>query len=143
MLTTAMAFNMLHLMYRQLTLHFDLYPFNNFRAISFKRRILKSLLDGTLMLFPLIALRMENVLTIKVSSAILLLLLIKAFSTWWIPYFTKSSGEWKIRYTAIFEETINVLPKIRDNPKPNLEHCILHLLTLTSFLFTTLYLILK
>ena len=141
MLTTAMAFNMLHLMYRQLTLHFDLYPFNNFRAISFRRRLFKSILDGTLMLFPLVVLRTENLCMIKVASGILLLLLIKEFLTWWLPYFAQSSGDWNFRYQEIFAETINVLPKIRDNPIPNLEHCILHTLTLASFLSTIIYLI--
>lgn len=133
-----MAFNMIHLMYRQLTLHFDLYPLNNFYAISSKRRMFKSIKDGILMLFPLIALRIGNSLLIEIALSILVLLLTREFVTWWLPYLTRPSKEWQAQYQQVFHETLKVLPRIRDNPIPNLEHCILHLLTLLS-LFSTIF----
>ncbi len=139
MLTLAMTFNMLHFMYHQLMLHFDFYPFNNIQAISFKRRMTESLLGGVLVLFPLIALRLENHLLIEISIIVQVIILIHEFITWWIPYLTSASEEWQARYLEVFQETLKVLPPIRDNPIPNLEHCILHLLTLLSFISTIFY----
>lgn len=139
MLTLALTFNMLHFMYHQLTLHFDFYPFNNIHAISFKRRMTKSLLVGVMVLFPLIALRLENHLLIEISLVVLVIILIHEFITWWTPYLTSASEEWQARYLEVFQETLKVLPPIRDNPIPNLEHCILHLLTLLSFISTIFY----
>ncbi len=141
MVTMAMAFNMVYFMYRQVTLHFDLYPLNNFSVSSLKRRLLKSLLDGVLMLLPLWGLRTGNLAVVVVASGILFLQLVRGFVTWWLPYFTHASDAWRIRYDEIFADTIQVLPKIRDNPRPNLEHCILHLLNLACFLLTIMYLI--
>lgn len=139
MLTLAMTFNMLHFMYHQLTLHFDFYPFNNIHAISFKRRMTESLGGGVSALFPLIALRLENHMLIEMSLVVLVIILGYEFITWWVPYLTSASGAWQVRYQQVFQETLKVLPPIRDNPIPNLEHCILHLLTLLSFISAIFY----
>jgi len=139
MLTAAMVFNLLHLMYHQFTIHFDVYPFNNIEKIKPKIRTIKSLACGILMLFPLIALRTKNFLLIEISAVILFLILVKEIIDWWIPYLFGASKEWKNHYLKIFAETTIMLSAIRDNPIPNLEHCILHTLTLLSFLFIIVY----
>ncbi|MBK7652238.1 MAG: hypothetical protein IPJ20_18145 [Flammeovirgaceae bacterium] len=67
------------------------------------------------------------------------LIQVKEIIDWWIPYLFGASKEWKNHYLKIFAETTIMLSAIRDNPIPNLEHCILHTLTLLSFLSIIVY----
>jgi hypothetical protein len=139
MLTVALAFNMLHFMYHQLTLHFDFYPFNNIHAIPSGRRMIKSLAGGLLALFPLISLRSGNLILIEMALVLLVVMVSREFWLWWVPYLTRPSEEWRNWYQQVFRETVRVLPPIRDNPIPNLEHCILHLLILSSLFSTMIF----
>jgi hypothetical protein len=139
MLTIALACNMLLFMYHQLTLHFDFYPFNNIHSIPFERRMTESLVGGLLALFPVIGLRLENFISIEVALVLQAAVVSREFWIWWIPYLTRPTEEWRNRYQQVFQETVKALPPIRDNPIPNLEHCILHLLILLSFLSTLIY----
>lgn len=51
---------------------------------------------------------------------------------WWIPYLFGASPACQEAYERIHSRTITVLPARGNNPVPNLEHTILHGLTLLT-----------
>lgn len=135
----ALSFNILHLAYHQITSQIDFYPFNNIRHYTRKERLLEVLVNGLFMVFPVIAMLMNNPTMIQISCWILGLIIIGEFLSWWRHYFFSPTKSWQETYDRIFKETIKVLPPIKNNPIPNLEHCILHTITVLSFITTLLY----
>ena len=63
-------------------------------------------------------------------------LLIGEYLSWWKPYFFGGSEAWQITYNRLFKNTLIVLPAIKDHPVPNLEHTLLHGLTLATTVIT-------
>ncbi len=125
----AMIFNMIHLMYYQLTLHFDFYPFNNIQNSSLRHRMVNSVLFGALMLFPLVALRMDDDRLIEISSVILFLLLAKEFLAGWTWYFGSPFTQQNKDHHLFLQR----------KPAPDPAHRLLKVFTLLSFLSIMLY----
>jgi hypothetical protein len=63
-------------------------------------------------------------------------LLIAEYFNWWQPYLFGASEPWQKVYDRLFRSTIIVLPAVKKNPVPNLEHLILHGLTLITCIVT-------
>jgi hypothetical protein len=57
---------------------------------------------------------------------------------WWVPYLFRPTQGWQETYDRLHSQTIKVLPARGSNPVPNLEHTILHALTLITALTTLL-----
>jgi len=64
------------------------------------------------------------------------ILLAMEIATWWIPYLFGPSQKWLALYTRMHSKTISVLPRRGTNPRPNLEHLILMVLTLLAGIST-------
>jgi hypothetical protein len=139
MWTLALILNTLHLVYHQVTSNIDFFPFNNIRHYTLKQRLLEVGINGVVMAFPIAALWMHNKKMIEISCWILGVTLVMEFTSWWRHYFFGPSEAWKNTYDKIFASTLKVLPPIKNNPIPNLEHCILHSLTLISFIIILKY----
>jgi hypothetical protein len=135
----ALSLNILHLAYHQITTQIDFYPFNNIRHYTLKERLLEVSINGLFMIFPVVALLLDNSVMIQISCWILGSIIIGEFLSWWRHYFFGPTQSWQETYDRIFKDTIKVLPPIKDNPIPNLEHCILHSITILSFLTTLMY----
>jgi hypothetical protein len=148
------------LVYHQVTTWFDLHPFNGVRRYSTKQQFAEAGVNAVLMglapigfAFHIHALKTFGVVYYFVLFGIELWI-------WWLPYFTVPTGRWRRVYnfllalaTSNFEngdaldhwidvhqrlhrETITVLPPRANRPVPNLEHMILHVLTLATALLT-------
>ena len=142
MYTIALILNIIQLIYHQVTTNFDFYPFNNVRRYTARQRFKEASIHGGLMFFSIIAMLLNNKILISMATIYLGLLLIGEYLSWWRHYFFMPTNEWSELYNEIFKETTIVLPKIKENPIPNLEHCILHFITLLTFVFTLKYLLL-
>jgi hypothetical protein len=55
-----------------------------------------------------------------------------AVMMWYVPYFFGADEKTKREYGAMYEGTIQVLPRRGDNPRPNLLHLCFHLLFLVT-----------
>jgi len=142
----ALILNVIHLAYHQITTNFDFFPFNNIRHYKMWERIFEAGLNGLIMAFPVVALWRHNQTLIGASCWVLAFLLFGEFMSWWPHYFwdTRTKwGKWGEKWHEVYDRThkhtIKVLPPIGDRPVPNLEHCILHVLTLATFVVTLGY----
>ncbi|NIG56504.1 hypothetical protein [Chitinophaga sp. Cy-1792] len=133
----------LHLIYHQLTTNMDLYPFNNIRNYTSRERITEAGVNFLSMGFPVLALLTGYKEMVLVACVELGLMLAGEFYTWWTAYFFGPKFAWQKNwqelYTRTFGQTIIILPSRGKNPVPNLEHCILHFLTLLCFIGCLLY----
>jgi hypothetical protein len=139
MWAVALSINILHLVYHQATTNLDFFPFNNIRNYTAKQRIAEVSVNLITMGFPVVALLCNNHKMVEISCWVLGSLLCGEFLSWWKNYFFGASEKWKNIYAKIHKSTITILPPINDNPIPNLEHCILHFLTLAACVATTIY----
>ncbi|WP_314589174.1 hypothetical protein [Paenibacillus terrigena] len=134
------------ILYHQLTTNFDFYPFNGIRHYSAKERRNEAWMNGIIMAIPIILTLTRMPLWIGISGLIWTLVLVGAILSWWLPYLTgvavykmSNNETWSQVYEKIFSQTITILPPIKNNPRPNLEHMILHILILSSATITLMY----
>ncbi|MEY9979256.1 hypothetical protein [Lysinibacillus sp. RC79] len=127
------------LLYHQLTTWIDFYPFNGIRHYSAKERRKEALVNGIIMMIPILLSLTREPVWIGISGFVWTLVMIGAIFSWWIPYLTgvmvykmPNNETWQQVYERIFSNTITILPRIKNNPRPNLEHMILHALILGS-----------
>jgi hypothetical protein len=130
---------LLLLIYHQFTTRVDLYPFNNIRNYTRQERRLESTVNGLIMLIPVVSFAMHWRWMMYASTVLYGLLIIAEYRQWWRHYFFRPNPEWLDIYNRIFRQTIIVLPLIRNNPVPNLEHTLLHGWTVVCFLVSLWY----
>jgi hypothetical protein len=139
MWTFALIMNILHLAYHQVTTNVDLYPFNNIRSYTTGQRIAESTVNFITMGFPLAALIINTQRLVGIGCCCLAFTLCGEFLRWWKGYLFGASEKWRSIYSTIHKETITFLPPRKDNPVPNLEHCILHAITIITFTATLIF----
>lgn len=135
------ALQAMHLVYHQITTIFDFYPFNNVRAYSGKLQYTELAINAVFMGFPLVATILGNRTMMWIGVVCLGMTLCGEYFNWWHSYIVKPMPWWKKVWEKKYRETIIVLPTIKDHPIPNLEHLILHTLTLMTFVVTLIYMI--
>ena len=132
------SLQILLLAYHQLTTLVDFYPFNNVRQYSLRERLRECLIHGLLMTLSPLGFVLD-IGWLKIVGAVYYgVLLIGGFLSWWRPYIGGATPDWQATYDRIFRQTLIVLPPIRNHPVPNLEHVILHSLTLLTAVLTWL-----
>ncbi|GAA4742929.1 hypothetical protein [Flavisolibacter ginsenosidimutans] len=136
MLTLAFISQILLLLFHQATTLFDFYPFNNVRHYTLKERVSECCVNGLLMVAPVVGFVAQLKWLMTASLVIYPTLLVGEYLSWWQPYFFGTSEGWQKVYDRLFKNTIVVLPPLKNNPVPNLEHTVLHLLTLAATVFT-------
>ncbi|MBS1988095.1 hypothetical protein JST56_03805 [Candidatus Dependentiae bacterium] len=135
----ALFFQVFHLVYHQVTTIFDLYPFNNIKSYTRKQQLLECGSCAFAMGIPIFATLFGGKIMAGVSVVLFILLLMGEYFTWWKPYFFGPTELWKTVYNKKFKSTIIILPAINDHPIPNLEHLILHSITVVTFILTVKY----
>ncbi|WP_121353881.1 hypothetical protein [Flavisolibacter nicotianae] len=136
MLTVAVLFQGVLLLFHQVTTLFDFYPFNNVRQYTLKERLAECCVNGIIMAFPLAGFCLQIDWMTVTSLVIYPVLLLGEYLNWWRHYFFGPTEEWQQTYDRLFRHTIIVLPRIKDHPVPNLEHTLLHSLTLLTAIVT-------
>lgn len=90
------------------------------------------------MVIPLLGFGLEIAWLKIIGATYYGLLLLGEWQSWWQPYFFGASADWEAQYKRIFRHTVIILPPIKNHPIPNLEHLILHSLTLVTAVATWL-----
>lgn len=134
------------LLYHQITTRFDFFPFNGIRHYSAAERRKEALVNGVMMAIPILLTLTRMPVLIGISGVMWTLILIGAILNWWLPYLTgrtvynmPNNETWSQVHERIFSKTITILPHIKNNPRPNLEHMILHALILSSAIVAWVY----
>jgi hypothetical protein len=138
MLIAAIGLQVLLLVYHQITTQVDFFPFNGARFYKRWERALECGVNGILMsLAPVgFAFGIRGLMWFGVFYYFVLFA--EELRVWWVPYFFGPSERWRSAYERIHSQTVKVLPARGTNPVPNLEHTILHGLTLVTAFATLL-----
>lgn len=136
MLATALFFQACLLLFQQATTLFDFYPFNNVRNYTVGERLLECSVNGALMAVPVAGFAFHIGWMQAAALVIYPVLLAGEYLRWWRPYFFGPTGAWQEAYDRFFRQTVTVLPPIKNHPVPNLEHTILHAVTLLTAIVT-------
>jgi hypothetical protein len=134
----AIGFQVLLLAYHQVTTQVDLFPFNGVRFYKGWEKALECAVNGILMSLAPIGFLFHVRGLMWYGVVYYFVLFLEEMRVWWIPYFFGPSKAWREAYDRLHSRTIKVLPARGDNPTPNLEHMILHTLTLATAM-TTLF----
>lgn len=136
MYLTALFCQLALLLFQQLTTLFDLYPFNNVHCFTWKERLAECLINGMLLALPFVGF-VFHLSWLEVAALIIYpALLTGEYISWWHPYLFGATKSWREKYDRIFCHTLVVLPPIRNHPVPNLEHLLLHALSLLVTILT-------
>jgi len=136
----ALGLGVTTLAFHQVTTNVDLHPFNNIRHYTRRERLTESAVNGVVMLLPIGLLLTGNHAATVVAAVLLSLLFVMELLMWWLPYatgravpaLTQGDEPWAVVHDRIFASTVTVVPPIGDNPRPNLEHTLLHGFTLCA-----------
>lgn len=145
-MAAVLAIQIVTLLYHQVTTLFDFFPFNGIRYYTVKERRKEALINGITMLIPIFLTLTNKPIFIGIGAVIWMLVVVGAFLNWWLPYTTgisvykmPNNETWPQVHERIFAETIIILPRIKNNPTPNVEHMILHTFILASTISTWVY----
>lgn len=134
------------LLYHQVTTRCDFYPFNGVRYYTAQERRNEALINGIIMIIPILLTFTHSTVWIGIGALLWSLVVVGAVFSWWLPYTTgievfkyPNQETWPQVYERIFSTTITILPHIRSNPRPNLEHMILHVLIIGSAVWSWVY----
>ena len=155
-MTTALLCQLILLLYHQATTCFDLFPFNGARHYTSSQRWAEMGSNAILMGLAPIGFAFD-VHALKVYGAYYYFVLFAVeIIVWWIPYFTVPGGIWRRVYnvllsvsTSNYEQgdtlshwldihrklhagTWTILPQREGRIVPNVEHTLLHVLTLVT-----------
>jgi len=132
----AITFQLVLLLYHQLTTGIDLYPFNGVRSTKLAERRTEQAVNGVLMGLPVIGFVFRIDGLIYYAVAYYFILLAVEVATWWMPYLFGASDRWLEVYLRVHSSTLGILPGRDQRTAPNLEHLILMALTATTACFT-------
>ena len=136
MIKVAIALQLIHLLYHQVTTLFDFFPFNGVRSSSWHLRLMDAGTAFIPMAIPPIGFILRNPTLMEIGIVCNFIILGGEIATWWIPYFFGASPQWLEIYNKIHRQTITVIPRRGKNPVVNLEHLILMVLTLLTTVVT-------
>jgi hypothetical protein len=127
----------------------DLHPFNNVRDAARSEQIAEVSINAPIMALPAVLLGVAAALSLPVlgyvAAGIELLVAAGGLLLWWLPYLAGVTVPWATAGTDVtwselhartYAQTLIVLPRIGDRPRPNVEHMILHALILVAAICT-------
>jgi hypothetical protein len=135
-LTIAISLQVLLLAYHQITTQVDFFPFNGVRFYKGWEKALECTVNGVLMSLAPVGFIFAIRGLMWYGVVYYFVLFLEEIRVWWVPYFFGPSKAWREAYDRLLSLTISVLPVRGDNPVPNLEHLILHSLTLATAVAT-------
>lgn len=138
--------------YFVLTTLLDFAPLNNVRSATRRERTTEVVINAPIMLVPAVLIALAAVFQLPIfamaAGTLELLVLTGGLLLWWLPYLagvsvpwaTAGTGQsWPELHARTYSQTIIVLPRIGDRPRPNLEHMILHALILAGAVLSFIY----
>jgi hypothetical protein len=132
----AILSQVLLLAYHQVTTQVDCFPFNGVRFYNGWEKVLECAVNGVLMSLAPLGFAFD-IRGLKWFGVVYyFILFVEELRVWWLPYFFGPSKSWQVIYERLHARTIKVLPARGTNPVPNLEHTILHGLTLITAIAT-------
>ncbi|MEV4512370.1 hypothetical protein AB0K00_25810 [Dactylosporangium sp. NPDC049525] len=145
MLAFALTLLLAAVVYFLLVTLVDLYPLNNVRDAKRAEQRTEVAVNAPMMTLPAVLLALAAALSSPVlgyvAGALELLFAAGGLVLWWMPYLIGVTAPWATAGTGTtwaelhartYAQTLIVLPRIGERPRPNVEHMILHGLMLAG-----------
>jgi len=136
----AISFQVFLFIYFEITTLVNLYPWNDLAKYSLREKVTEAIVNGMIIIIG-IGLFLTKIKGLMIFSVIIwLIYLLMQLLTWWMPYLTgKHLKQFsKTLYQTHFQETIKILPPIKNHIIPDAQHNILQLLSLAAFIVSFL-----
>ncbi len=123
--------------------YINLFPLNDVENINQSITALKKLIKTIINTLPALAVLILSILYFGewkpldirfIMFAYFIIRGIIIYFVWYVPYLFGTSERRKLIYQKNFGRTYNILPSIKDNPRPNTLHVVLHLIFFLNFI---------
>jgi hypothetical protein len=139
----AIAFQILLFIYFEGTTLVQLYPWNDLSKYSNQEKIIEATVNGIIIIFCM-GLFITQIKWLMIISVIFwFVFLFMQILTWWMPYLTgKHLKQFpKTLYETHFKNTLKLLPPIKDHIIPDVQHNVLQIISLITFILSAFVLI--
>jgi hypothetical protein len=107
--------------------------FTGVKNTPFSRRLVETLLNGSMFALPVVL----SYYNYRESIFVYIALVVGEYLSWWHPYIFGPSAHWRAHYDRYYANTLLApLPRFKNRPVPNLEHALLHLGTVIALILT-------
>ncbi|QKG85492.1 hypothetical protein GXN76_14200 [Kroppenstedtia pulmonis] len=132
----AVALQVLLFIYFEVTTLFNLYPWNDLSAYSFREKIIEASVNGAVIILNLVLFISGITWLMIISVVFWFVYLLMQLLIWWMPYLTgKHLKQFpKTLYDTHFRKTVKWLPPIKEHIIPDAQHNVLQLITLATFI---------
>jgi len=134
----AVFLQVLLLIYFELTTLINLYPWNDLSKYSYQERLLEATINGIIIVIGIILFVTKVKWLMVISVVLWFAFLFMQLLTWWMPYLTGKHLKQFPRslYDTHFQETLKILPPIKNHCIPDAQHNVLQLLSLATFVIS-------
>ena len=131
----AVILQVLLFLYFEVTTLINLFPWNDLSKYSYKERLLEATVNGITIIVGLALFVTKVKWLMAVSAAFWFVFLLMQLLTWWMPYLTGKHLKQFPRdlYDTHFQETLKVLPPIKNYIIPDAQHNVLQIISLATF----------
>jgi|SRR5690625_3492233 len=136
----AVVLQIILLLYVEITTLVNLYPWNDLAKYTNKEKMLEATVNGLTILLGIV-LFVSGIKWLMIVSVIFwLIFLLMQLLNWWMPYLTgKHLNQFPRKlYDTHFQETLKILPPIKDHIIPDAQHNVLQLISLVVFVVSLL-----
>jgi len=149
--TVALILLLIAVGYFIITTLLDLEPFNNVHGSTRSERLSELRVNAPMLVLPVImvvlAAGLDLPLLAWVGGGTELVVAAAGISLWWLPYLfdvavpwgAAPGTSWPDIHARTYAQTVTVVPRIGDRPRPNLEHMVLHTLLVAAGVVTLAY----
>ena len=123
-------------LYFEVTTLVNLFPWNDLSKYSYRERLLEATVNGITIIIG-IALFVTKIKWLMTISVVLwFVFLLMQLLTWWMPYLTGKHLKQFPRdlYDTHFQETLKILPPIKNHIIPDAQHTVLQIISLATFM---------
>lgn len=136
----AVFLQVLLFIYFEVTILVNLFPWNDLSKYSHKERLLEATTNGIIIIIGIILFVTKVKWLMVISVVFWFVFLLMQLLTWWMPYLTGKHLKQFPRslYDTHFQETLKILPPIKNHCIPDVQHNVLQLLSLATFVTSSM-----
>lgn len=143
MFTFAFISQIILLVYFEVTTLINLYPWNDLSKYTRKEKITEATVNGITIIIGITLFISKKPVLMVIATIFWFLFLLVQLLNWWMPYITGKHLKQFPRelYDSHFQDTLKILPPIKEHIIPDAQHNVLQLLSLEVFIVSLLAII--
>ncbi|HLS34706.1 MAG TPA: hypothetical protein VK061_00545 [Bacillota bacterium] len=143
MFTFAFISQIILLVYFEVTTLINLYPWNDLSKYTRKEKITEATVNGITIIIGITLFISKKPVLMVIATIFWFLFLLVQLLNWWMPYITGKHLKQFPRelYDSHFQDTLKILPPIKEHIIPDAQHNVLQFLSLEVFIVSLLAII--